>query len=102
MQISFKADLKKIADAHCSQSQFAYKRYVVFDVHSSLPVVASAGNDGRLIFRDYETDEIVGNYLCEIDEKVCIRAIRFSPKGRILVVGMSSGLVMTFFMECSV
>jgi hypothetical protein len=60
--------------------------------------LASAGNDGRLIFRNYETDDIICNYLCEIDEKMCVRMLRFSPRGRMLVVGMSNGLVMTFFM----
>jgi len=64
MQVNYKSDLKKILDAHCIQSQSICKRYIVFDVHSSLPILASAGNDGRLIFRDYETDDIIGNYLC--------------------------------------
>lgn len=42
---------------------------------------------------------MIGNYSCGGGERIKIRAVRFSPKGRMLVLGLTGGLIMTFFME---
>lgn len=62
-------DVHKVIDTHCSGAVLA-DRYVVFELHSELPLLVSAGNDGRLIFRDYLRDLVVGNYLCERRERI--------------------------------
>ena len=51
-------------DAHCS-GLGPQERYLSFDVHCSLPLLVTAGNDGRLIVRDYEKNVVLGNYLCD-------------------------------------
>ena len=97
--MNYFVDRKRILNAHCSQSAHPLQRYATFDVHSEWPIVVSAGSDSRLIFRDYIREEVVGNYICERDEYVKVRAVRFSPKGRMMVVGLTAGVVMTFFMD---
>lgn len=65
MQVSYNVERHKLLDAHCSQIWDESQRYVTFDVHGSLPLLGTAGNDGRIIFRDYLREVVVGNYFCE-------------------------------------
>lgn len=66
-------------------------------MHPKLALLATVGNDGRLIFIDYERGVVVGNYLC--DAKKRVRTVKFAPKGRMMVVGLSGGVIITFFLN---
>lgn len=51
-QLVYKVHNQKVLDAHCSGVPPS-ERYLVFDVHTRFPIIATAANDGRLILRDY-------------------------------------------------
>lgn len=91
----YKVENHKLLDSHCSGSAPA-ERYLAFDVHPNFSILASAGNDGRLILRDYERNMVLANYFC--DDRKQVRALRFSPFGRMLIVGLSGGVIMTFYL----
>ena len=61
--LSYKVTTNKIINAHTA-NRTQGECYVCFDVHASLPLLATAGNDGRLIISDYEHNQILANYLC--------------------------------------
>jgi len=61
--LSYKADQYKLVDAHTS-SQTHNENYITFDVHYALPLLATAGNDGRLIILDFLKNKVLANYLC--------------------------------------
>jgi hypothetical protein len=46
-------------------------------------------------------EEVLANYVCERDERIKVRTVKFSPRGRMLVVGLTTGMTMTFFMDLS-
>lgn len=91
----YKVENYKIMDAHCS-GMAPSERYLVFDVHSKYPIMVTAGNDGRLILKDYERNIVLGNYLCE--DRKQVKSLRFSPQGRMLVVGLTGGVIVTFYL----
>lgn len=95
-KLTFKVASRKLLDAHASGLPIS-ERYLIFDVHPKLALLATAGNDGRLILIDYERGEVVGNYLC--DSKKRVRTVKFSPRGRMMVVGLSGGVIITFFLN---
>ena len=70
---------------------------MIFDVHSTLPLLATAGNDGRLIILDFLRNKVLANYLCPYKKKV--NAMRFSPKGRMLIVGITGGRLINFYLN---
>lgn len=90
---------KKLLSAHSSQCPDPDKKYVVFDTHHHYPIFVSAATDARLIFRDLNTNEVVATYTCERNENVRVRSIKFAPLGLMLIVGLTTGTVMTFCME---
>lgn len=94
-QLVYKVHNQKVLDCHCSTMP-PNERYLVFDVHTNFPIIATAANDGRLILRDYERNVLLGNYLCE--DRRQVRALKFSPHGRMLVVGLSGGIILTFYL----
>lgn len=73
-----------------------HQRYLIFDVHQKYPLLVTAGNDGRLIIRDYERNIILGNYICE--DRKQVKTLKFSPQGRMLVVGLTGGIILTFYL----
>jgi hypothetical protein len=99
--MNYYVERKRILNAHTSSFIPPAQRYVVFDVHLELPIFVSSGSDGKLIFRDYLREEVIGNYTCERDERVQITAIRFAPRGRMIIIGFSTGVVRAFCMDIS-
>jgi hypothetical protein len=84
-------------DAHCSNTPTSNQRYITFDVHQYYPIIASAANDSKLMFRNVDTNQVLANYLCE--KGINIKCLRFSGgKSRMLVLALSNSVIMTFLM----
>lgn len=101
IQMKYYEEKKRLLNAHSSNAVQLKQRYVVFDVHLYLPLFVSASSDAKLTFRDYAREQVLINYVCDRDERIKVRAVKFSPKGRMLIVGLTTGATMTFFMDIS-